>query len=868
MLFKDQYISSIESEGFDEVKFNRNGPVKNQKWKNVNEDEEWSLFERDARKLLINLGAKYINLGEFKFDLRKYNHPTTKKSQIDGIGYIEHNRRKFLLIVECKHSAVKGKNNAAVRGAFNKIVLQRDLIRRRIKTIFSDDTVEPIWVLATRGHKNISKENQANFSKSRVIHLADQELDYFEDCYNISKNSYFAFNQFLGMYRSGSKPLYPPLIVGALRTHTDEKRSKFAYTFTASAAQLMPLCMVSHRKSKETFISEEPDEDEEFFESILNDEETNDSPQSVASFSRLDNYQRVLTKRRISEVSRYLERSKTPFSNNILISYRGKPKNFKWGQKKTIGQGRTGELQIEGRPGQFHVIDGQHRLFGYSGTTDKKVLEQPIIVTAFEGLTQLAEAEIFIDVNENQKKVDVSLKMEVLFLLGEHVTGRQQVENLATSIILQLRENERSPFNKNPVAIPQPESSGILATPQLKHGLMNGNLLAKQNDFKKGQLNFNDDYKKTGEFASTLLIWFFGEIKESIKPFWKRKTKQDPNGALQTPFIVGLIYLFERIIDHATNGKDVSHTELKDLINPYLDHLCDSLKNITLEQRELLFGWTRSGIALKRGTGSYPLSRRIIISELLADKFPRLIYEFDPDFDDEGKENKRIEEELEHLYDTGSVQNLVDAYEPVFFDVFHGYLLALFGDNYWHGMIQSEFKKVHSHGELVKNQKESSVKSRAREAGLKPKEILRETKEASYGNKHIWWVDWPHIRTILEGMYQNNDSLITAQIINPAATLDIKEEINKTFFIQMPGKTNAPQSIKEGLKWVSFIEMLGNPAAHKREEKIITKQEEKEFNEIKEKIIKGVITNMKTSIEELELLALDYDSIDVNDSEA
>jgi hypothetical protein len=84
----------------------------------------------------------------------------------------------------------------------------------------------------------------------------------------------------------------------------------------------------------------------------------------------------------------------------------------------------------------------------------------------------------------------------------------------------------------------------------------------------------------------------------------------------------------------------------------------------------------------------------------------------------------------------------------------------------------------------------------------------------------------------------------------------------------MPGKTNAPQSIKEGLKWVSFIEMLGNPAAHKREEKIITKQEEKEFNEIKEKIIKGVITNMKTSIEELELLALDYDSIDVNDSEA
>ena len=245
-------------------------------------------------------------------------------------------------------------------------------------------------------------------------------------------------------------------------------------------------------------------------------------------------------------------------------------------------------------------------MFGYSGTQDKQIREQPLIVTAFKDLSQLDEARIFLDVNENQKKVDASLKMEVLYLLGEEVEGKQQVENLATYIILQLRENPNSPFHKNPVAIPQPESRGILPTRQLQQGLMHGNLLARQNDFKKGFLNFNDDFKKSGEFASNLLIWFFSEIRKSIEPYWKAKKKDEPNFALQTHFIVGLIYLLERIIDVETKGKDISAKKIKEHIYPYLKHLCNSLSELDERQRELLFGWSKDGIPLIRGAGQNP----------------------------------------------------------------------------------------------------------------------------------------------------------------------------------------------------------------------------------------------------------------------
>ena len=858
MLFKKKYSTTIESEALTEVRFNRSGRPLPQKWSNVDVDADWSIFERDARQLLINLGAKFINLGEFRFDLSEYDHPTLKTSQIDAIGYIEHHTKNFLLIVECKHSSAGKKGNSAIKTAFNKIEQQRVHIKNRIRKIFLDSNIEPIWILATRGYQNISSENQKKFSKNNVIHLADQELDYFEDCFNISKNSYFAFNQFLGMYKS-SKKLYQDLKVGALQTYTDSNEEKFAYTFTASAEELMPLCMVSHRKGKETFVSEDIDDDDEYLDSII------DNTENLKKESdRSHNYQRVLTKRRINEISKYLETDRKPFSNNLLVSFRGQNRHWQWTKEQEIGQGRTGELVVDGRPGQFHVIDGQHRLFGYSGTQDKQIREHPIIVTAFKDLDQLDEARIFIEVNENQKKVDVSLRMEVLYLLGESVRGRQQVENLATYIILQLRENSNSPFHANPKAIPQPESKGILPTPQLKQGLMNGNLIARQHDFTKGFLNFKDDFKKTGEFASNLLIWFFKEIRTSIEPYWKRKDKDNPNRALQTHFIVGLIYLFERIIDVESKGKDISAKKIKELVEPYLQHLCESLSKLDDRQRELLFGWNKDGVPLTQGNSKYTLSRRFLIEELLLDKFPNLLYDEDPNI--ESSANTEAEKELAYLYDEGSVQNIVDAYEPIFFERFHEYLVVLFGKDYWFNLVQAEFQDVFNHGEKIEIDRKARVKSIGRSKNLSGKDLALQLKQASYDEK-IWLIDWAQVRQLLEGMFANKDSLIEARIESAAIDIDIAEEIKKTFFIQMPDKTNYPQSAKEGLAWIPFIEALGNPAAHKRKKKIITTVEEEKFDEIKERVIKGVIQKMTSFIEEVETLSSEYDAVDVNDVE-
>ena len=852
-LFNDKYKDSIEAKAFHKIIFNRTGP-KIPRWTNVQKEESWSLFERDARILLINLGSKFINVGEFKYDLTAYDHPSLKTTQQDAVGYIEHNERKFLIMIECKHSCKGGHTNAAIGGAFDKVIKEKSYVKQRIRTIFSKgDEIIPIWIIATRGHKNVSIENQKKFSKRGVVHLSDPELDYFEDCYKVSKNSYFSFNQFLGMYRSNTKPIYEELKVGAMQTSLDNgTRDRFAYTFTAKAKEIMPLCVVEHRKAKEAFVVES--ETDDFLESINRSKNPNnlDDEETSVRKSRSKNYQRVLTKRRISEISRYLEAARKPFPNNVLVSFRGNRKHWKWTKRQRLGSGRTGELILQGRPGMFHVIDGQHRLFGYSGSKEEQVLDHPIIVTMYPDLSQVEEAELFIDVNENQKKVDVSLKIEVALLIGEKSTGLKQVENLATSIILALREDDKSPFSKNPVAIPQPESSGILPTKQLQVGLLNGELLSAENDFKKGFLNYEEDFKKTSNFASEILILYFSKIRKSIEDAWKRKSV-DSLGALQTHFIVGLIYTLERIISFETYKKRsevnrISPKKLIQVLNPYISELCLSLEKISSEDKNLIMGWEYKGAPLKRGTGSYPLARRLIIEKLLPSFKEKLVYEDDPNLPSD--EDDIFLSRFEHILDTESPQKITGEYEVQFMKTFHDYLKATFGSNYWDKLIREQCKQQWFKGEEIKSAKENSIRKLAKKLNVKGSELAAQLAKGSY-DENIYWLDWPQIKEILEIFIKDDQGIIQAYVEPVDVNIDISEEIKNTFFIQMPKVTNLPQSPQQGLAWIDFIEMIGNPDAHKRLTTIISDIELNEFNEFKPNF-KKLLDNMNDVVEAIE----------------
>ena len=160
-------------------------------------------------------------------------------------------------------------------------------------------------------------------------------------------------------------------------------------------------------------------------------------------------YQRILTSTRLDKIKDHLQKKSTPFANNIIVSYRGTEDKIKFApnnnNKNTTVKGNVaGTLTLDACPGTFHVIDGQHRLFGY--TTIEKATKSlrnshRVIVTAFKGLSVAEEAEIFLEVNSNAKPIVPSLLMEI-----EWASRSESLSNLCNGFIFQMRGNSSSPL--------------------------------------------------------------------------------------------------------------------------------------------------------------------------------------------------------------------------------------------------------------------------------------------------------------------------------------------------------------------------------------------------------------------------------------
>lgn len=787
-MFKNEKLDYLEESSLHSVQYTPTGIPKKPKWSDRS-DEVGKIFELKTRELFLNLGADYINIKNLHLDFTETKSPQ-KKYDVDCFAIIKkkglsNNKAGFILICECK--TTKSERMKAVNhGFFNKIKSNKTFIKQRLNKIFKEKYI-PIFILATEGFK-YTPELKKKYLDEQVILMSEQESKYLTDCYSVSKNHQFAFNQFLSLYRSRSL-FYDNLCVGAFETFTDFSRKKNAYTFSAKAGQMIKLTGVAHRVA----------------EGLISDQE--------GKILNTDYYQRILTKGRLSKLGQYLDREKKPFNNNILLSYRGSNKDFNFKFLSNVGEGRTGELTVKGKPGSFHVIDGQHRLFGYMAVTDERVLDQTLIVTVFKNLSQAEEAQIFLDVNSNQKKVDIALRREVQLILGESATGKEQVDNLATLLVIGLREESKSPFNTNPRAIPLPESGGILKVEQLRKAILNGGLIARKNEFKQGALNIDDDFNKTYAFALNLLITYFSKIRLAVEKngdYWRKATQADKSVALRTNFICGCILLLERMIDKAFEGKDINPFKIEEYIEKYLNEFLYKIEKMSESQRELLFAWRKKGVDMEEGSGKFPSARAHLIDELLPN-YQDLLYKNERD-DYINIQNQSSIDEFKRIMNTFSPEDLgmkALQYEQRFFRSLHRFLSALFGDNYWQDVLEN-YLQTETNKIAVKKSQDAKSKWR----GLAP-----DGRDVMYSNT-IDWAEWSNLEVIFSGLFKDTkgayqDRLTCKQHIN------LKSLIAEIFFIRLSADESKPQGVK-GLEWLDFLSSLRNTPSHPRDDSAYT----------------------------------------------
>jgi DGQHR domain-containing protein len=147
------------------------------------------------------------------------------------------------------------------------------------------------------------------------------------------------------------------------------------YTFSISPEYLLKISYVSHR--------------------------------SKGKASDINAYQRMLQKSRLNKIKKYITEDGI-FPTNIIVNFEAKRLNFQKikqeiGTTEDADVGILGRLDIKPAYKSAWIIDGQHRLFSYSG--HEKAKKSKLSVLAFEGLKPSMQAQLFIDINAKQKSV-------------------------------------------------------------------------------------------------------------------------------------------------------------------------------------------------------------------------------------------------------------------------------------------------------------------------------------------------------------------------------------------------------------------------------------------------------------------------------
>lgn len=112
-------------------------------------------------------------------------------------------------------------------------------------------------------------------------------------------------------------------------------------------------------------------------------------------------FQRVLDKKRALDIARYIDHEEGTIPGSIILSAQPDA------QLKLIGGGKTIEFTFNQK--SFLVLDGQHRVYGFS--LAEGALRVPVVI--YSGLTHTEEARLFIDINTKQRQVPNELLLDI-----------------------------------------------------------------------------------------------------------------------------------------------------------------------------------------------------------------------------------------------------------------------------------------------------------------------------------------------------------------------------------------------------------------------------------------------------------------------
>lgn len=302
-------------------------------------------------------------------------------------------------------------------------------------------------------------------------------------------------------------------------------------------------------------------------------------------------YQRIIKSARLKQVNSFVE-SGGFFPNNLICSINGDVDFKPISSEITDSMCEVGVLTLPKKYMSIYIIDGQHRLYGYSSSNHAKT--DLLNCLAFlenekeDGLTRMECVKMFMDVNENQKQVSKTLKNTLLVdLLWDSNSEKDKRTALNIRIAEGLGINHDSPlYNRVLIGEEVQTELRVITTEYIKNGLIQGDFLNKYKNNGSistvGIFDFGDNntsYDKITDF----LIKCFNVIVDRNKEEWDKGS----NGFLSlNNTVYGLIRIFSDVVKLKQEG--LPGDDIFDKCKPMIEKLADAITRMNDEEKTIV----------------------------------------------------------------------------------------------------------------------------------------------------------------------------------------------------------------------------------------------------------------------------------------
>lgn len=537
-------LSDLEAQGWE-----LQSEYKDQRYVKVRKPKRFDVcFENRVWMMLYSMGYTTMNVDRnFAISYGKKDESLTK--QIDVFAF----DGETALVVECKAAEDPG-TKRDFKTDLEAIGYYKEQIAGEVRNKFGRGT--KIKFIFATSNCVLSEKDKARLDEFDIEHFDEEAIDYYTSlAQHLGRASKY---QLLGKLFANTKidnmKETVPAIRGTMGGHT-------YYSFSIEPERLLKIGYVLHR--------------------------------SDANKTMMPTYQRVIKKTRLHQVREFVEDGGY-FPNSVIISIeapkRGLKFDIKPGDEDSIAQ--LGILHLPKKYCSAYIIDGQHRLYGYSDSVYASTNTIPVV--AFENLDKEEQIRLFMDINENQKAVPKNLRNTLSAdLLWTSDSIKERRKALRLKVAEALGEEQDSPLY-NHVLIGENKKTAVrcITMDSIDRGINAGKYLS---DFDKNNglnhLGLFDNEQPSNEYAYTKLYSFlcaaFGYFKEKLPEEWE--DGENNTGILtNNSGISALLRIFSDILEFlneqsGVSSKTTSTDKLVEAAEPLFSSIVKFYANISPE---------------------------------------------------------------------------------------------------------------------------------------------------------------------------------------------------------------------------------------------------------------------------------------------